>query len=276
MRILEEHGAGAKLMMGGTDLLPALRDGTLRPGIVVDVKGLPGMRRIVYDPDSGLRVGAAVTMNELAAHPLVQDRYPILAEAASSVAGYQVRNRATLGGNLCNASPCADLAPAVLVLEGRLQIQGLGGGRFLPSERFFRGPGQTALGSSEFVTAIQIPVLQPGSAGRYLKLGRSRAGDLALVGVAILGFPDAAAPGGLRFRIALGSVAPVPLRVLEAERMLADHAPGEESFRLAAKKAQDASAPISDVRGSAEYQRAMVGTLTLRGLRAVWAQLRSG
>jgi CO/xanthine dehydrogenase FAD-binding subunit len=273
--ILEQHGPAAKLMMGGTDLLLALRDGALRARVVVDVKGLPGMQQIGFDDVRGLTVGAAVTMNALATHAVVRDRYPLLAESASAVASYQVRNRATLGGNLCNASPCADTAPAVVVLSGHLLLWGPGGERTVPAEGFFLGPGQTALGPIEFVTGIRIPVPPPGSVGRYLKLGRSRAGDLALVGAAILGFRDASARGGYRFRVGLGSVAPVPLRVAAAEAILADRMPCEASFAAAAQAALEASSPISDVRGGAQYQKAMVRTLVLRGLRDVWERLRS-
>ena len=118
--LLQEHGEAARLLMGGTDLFPGLRDGAFRPKVVVDVKGLPGMRDILFDRETGLTVGAAVTMNALANHPDVQAHYPLLAEAAGTVASYQIRNRATLGGNLCNASPCADTSPATLVLEARL------------------------------------------------------------------------------------------------------------------------------------------------------------
>lgn len=275
VRILEEHGTAVKLMMGGTDLLPSLREGAHRADVVVDVKGLPGMRGIEYDSETGLHVGAAVTMNELASESVVQERYPLLAEAASSVAGYQVRNRATLGGNLCNASPCADTAPAVLVLEGRLVVQGRMGERLVPAASFVRGPGETQLGPCEFVTGIRFPVPQRGSASRYLKLGRTRAGDLALVGVAVLGFPDVTAPSRFRFRVGLGSVAPVPVRVPEAEQILASRPPGEDSIALAAQAAKEAASPITDVRGSAEYQRAMVYTLTLRALREVWERLWS-
>jgi len=271
--LLEEHGRAAQLMMGGTDLFVRMRQGEIRPKIVVDVKHLPAMRAVLFDDQIGLTIGAAVTMNEVAAHPDVRAHYPLLAEAANSVASYQVRNRATIGGNLCNASPCADTSPAILALEGQLALYGPNGERALPASGFFLGPGETALQPGEFLTAIRFPAPPPGSVGKYLKLGRTRAGDLALVGVAVLGFPDEIAASGYRFRIALGSVAPVALRALEAEAVLASHPPGEEAFELAAQRAMEASAPIDDVRGGAAYQKAMVRALTLRGLRQVWGQL---
>jgi CO/xanthine dehydrogenase FAD-binding subunit len=270
--LLRDYDEDARVMMGGTDLFPGLREGRLRPRILVDVKGLPGMRELAYEEGTGLSVGAAVTMNELAGHPLVKTRYPILAQAAGAVASYQIRNRATIGGNLCNASPCADTAPAILVLEAEILLYGPQGDRAIAAGEFFLGPGRTALLPGEIMTALHFPPAPAGAAARYLKLGRCRSGDLSLVGVGVYGFGDGngSATG---FRIALGSVAPTPLRSTEAEAYLAAHPACEEAFVRAAEKAMAAASPISDVRGTAEYQRAMVRTLTLRGLREVWAQL---
>lgn len=272
--LLEQHGEAVRLLMGGTDLFVRLRDGFIRPQIVVDVKHLPGMRDILYDQQTGLTIGAAVTMNEVARHPDVQTHYPLLAEAANSVASYQLRNRATLGGNLCNGSPAADTAPAVLVLEGRIVLYGLGGEREAPASNFFLGPGQTATQAGELMTAICFPVPPAGAVGRYLKLGRNKAGDLAIAGVAVFGFPNGTA-SGYSFRIGLASVAPVPLRALGAEEVLAANPPGEDIFALAAEKAMETASPIDDVRASAAYRRAIVRVLTLRGLREVWEQLRN-
>jgi len=272
-RLLKEHGKAARLLMGGTDLFVRMRDGFISPQIVVDVKHLHGMRDILYDEQVGLTIGAAATMNQIACHPDVQIHYPLLAEAANSVASYQLRNRATLGGNLCNGSPASDTAPAVLLLEGRMVLYGQNGEREAPAETFFLGPGATAMQTGELMTAVRFPVPPAGSAGRYLKLGRNKAGDLAIAGVAVLGFPDETA-SGYRFRIGLSSVAPVPLRAPEAEEVLAASPPGEETFALAAQKAMEAATPIDDVRASAAYRKAMVRNLTLRGLREVWAQMK--
>lgn len=271
--LLQEGGQAARPVMGGTDLFPGLRDGLFQPKVVVDVKHLPGMGDILYDEEAGLTVGAAVTMNELALNPVVRAHYPLLAQAAGAVASYQIRNRATLGGNLCNASPCADTAPATLVLEARFALYGPDGERLVPANEFFRGPGQTVLQPGELMTGVLLAPLSVGAAARYLKLGRCRSGDLSLVGVAVLGFPDGTA-SGTRFRVGLGSVAPTPVRAVEAEQFLAANTPGEETFALAADRAMKASSPITDVRGTAAYQKAMVRTLTLRGLREVWDQLR--
>ena len=204
-RLLQE--GGTRLMMGGTDLFPQMREGVCEPEIIVDVKHVPGMRDLSYDERVGLSIGAAVTMNQLVKHSDVQAHYPILAQAAQSVASYQLRNRATIGGNVCNASPCADTSPAVMVLEGIMVLQVEGAERNVPAAGFFTGPGQTVIEPAEFLAAIRLPAPPAGAVGRYLKLGRNRLGDLSIVGVAVLGYPDPAAASGYRFRIALGSVA---------------------------------------------------------------------
>jgi CO/xanthine dehydrogenase FAD-binding subunit len=262
-----------RLMMGGTDLFPQMRDGVFRPNVIVDVKDLPRMRQVVFDAGAGLTVGAAATMNQVATHPDVRDRYPVLAQAAHSVASYQIRNRATIGGNVCNASPCADTSPAVIALDGTLILSGPAGQREVPGTKFFLGPGQTAMSPGEFLVALRFPLPPTGSAGSYQKLGRSRLGDLSLVGVAAVAYPDRTAESGYRFRLALGSVAPIPLRVPAAEEILANRRPGEEAFQAAAEKAMEAASPITDVRASASYQTLMVRAMTLRALRAVWAHL---
>ncbi|MCP4540862.1 MAG: xanthine dehydrogenase family protein subunit M [Chloroflexi bacterium] len=272
-RYLAEHDGEARPLMGGTDVFVRMRDGFIHPKILMDVKHLPGMRDIQYDRQTGLTVGAAATMNQVARHPDVLAHYPLLAEAANSVASYQLRNRATMGGNLCNGSPAADTAPAVLVLEGSIVLHGQSGERVVPASDFFMGPGQTAIQAGELMTAIRFPAPPIGAEGKYIKLGRNKAGDLAIAGVAVLGFPDQVVSAGYRFHIGLASVAPVPLRALEAEGMLAENPPGEKTFALAAEKAMDAATPINDVRASAAYRKAMVRNLTLRGLRDVWERL---
>lgn len=292
VHLLEEHGEAARPLMGGTDLFPKMRDGALHPTVLVDVKHLPGMCAIVYDDgqsQSGMTIGAAVTMSELARHPDVLAHYPLLAEAAKAVGSYQVRNRATIGGNLCNASPCADTALATFVLSGRVVLRGRDDSsgsagtveREVPIAAFFLGPGETAMQPGEFLTAVRLPPPPAGAAGRHLKLSRNRLGDLSLVSVDVLGFPGNGAssnPGSMgapyTFRVGLGSVAPTVMRATQAEELLGERAPGEETFILAAEKAAEAASPIDDVRSGAAYRKAMVRSLMLRGLRDVWERLR--
>ena len=270
VEFLAAHNGEARPFMGGTDLFVRLRDGFYsETKYVVDLKNLPGMQEITFDPATGLRMGAALNMNRMIAFPAVQEHYPILAEAARAVASYQLRTRATVAGNLCNASPASDTAPACLVLDARVVLFGSNGERRLPLNGFFTGPGRTQMQPGEIMTAIEIPPPPEGAAGRYLSLGRNAIGDLAIVGVAAFGFPDGTAASGHSFRIALASVAPVPLRATAAEEILARAPLTDDTIDAAANAAMDAATPISDVRASAEYRKLMVRNLTRRGLRAI-------
>ena len=272
--LLQEKGAAARILMGGTDLFVRMRNGDLAPNVLVDIKNLPGMDTIVFSKKDGLTVGAAVTMNALTRNPDVLNHYPLLAEAAESVASYQLRNRATVGGNLCNASPAADTAPAALVLEAELTALGPKGELTIPATEFFKGPGVNALEAGEFLTNINFRNPPKGWKGRYLKIGRNAGGDLAIVGVAVMGYPEKDAPSDFRFRIALASVAPTPIRVPEAEEILAQSPITEAVIGMAAEAAEDAATPIDDVRASARYRNAMVKELTRRGLVDVWSLLK--
>ena len=269
------NGKHGRLLMGGTDIFVQMRNGAISPALLVDVKHLPGMQTIQSDRNRSLRIGAAVNLNALAGHPDVMKNFPLLAEAAMSVGSYQLRSRATMGGNLCNASPAADTGPAALVLEAVLIVQGLSGERRIPALEFFTGPGQNALQDGEILIAIEIPPAPNGSVGRYMKLGRNAAGDLAIVGAAALGYADESSASGFRFRIALSSVAPTPIRVPEAEAILETEKTSDDTIRAAAMAARQAASPIDDVRASAGYRSAMVEVHARRALQAVWAALRS-
>ena len=271
---LLDESKDSRLFMGGTDLFVQMRAGARSPSLLVDVKHLPGMNDIQLKPDGSLHVGAAVNLNALARHEDVAEHYALLAEAAQSVGSYQLRSRATMGGNLCNASPAADTAPAALVLGARLIAQNGKDERSIPVEAFFLGPGETALQRGEILTRIEFPSPPKRSVGRYLKLGRNAAGDLAIVGVAVLGFPDDEAPSGYRFRLALSSVAPTPLLVPEVENILSGETMNDERIQAAARTAQQAAKPIDDVHATADYRSAMVEVYARRALKAVWAALR--
>jgi carbon-monoxide dehydrogenase medium subunit len=272
--LLLEYPGEARLFMGGTDIFVRMRDGVLSAKILIDVKDLPGMTRIEYDPQHGLSIGAAVDMNTMACHPAVIDYYPLLAEAAQTVASYQLRTRATMGGNLCNASPAADTAPSALVLEAQMIVCSSKGERVIPITEFFLGPGKTALQPGEFLLRIEFPPMPDKWAGHYLKLGRNRSGDLAIVGAAVLGYPDTSVPSGYRFRLALASVAPTPIRVPDAENILAQGPISSTAFDKAAAIARSTAKPISDLRGTAAYRQAMVEVQTRRALQSVWEGLQ--
>jgi carbon-monoxide dehydrogenase medium subunit len=195
-------------------------------------------------------------------------------EAIETIASYQLRNRATMGGNLANASPAADTAPAALVLEATLVIMGPGGERKIPVGEFFKGPGETVLEGDEILASIEFPIPETDLIGRYIKLGRNAEGDLAIAGVAVVGFPDKGSASGYQFRIALASVAPTPIRVPKAEAILGDGAISNERINLAALATEDAASPIDDIRASAQYRKAMVRELSLQAFSDVWTQLQ--
>lgn len=274
--LLQKHAGEAQLLQGGTDLFVQMRAGDCRPGILVDIKQIPDLQHITFDPQVGLKLGPALNMNRIAAYPEVREQYPILVESIQTVASYQLRNRATVGGNICNASPAADTAPALLVLEAKLKASSSMGEREIPIAEFFNGPGSTVLTQDEILTSIELPLPPPGYKGCYEKLGRNAAGDLAIVGVAVLGFPDPSTEAGYRFRIGLASVAPTPIRAREAETILSRVPLSEQIMVAAAEAAKKAAAPIDDLRGSALYQKAMVKELTLRSLHKVWKMLKEG
>jgi carbon-monoxide dehydrogenase medium subunit len=196
-----------------------------------------------------------------------------LAQACRSVASYQLRTRATIVGNICNASPAGDTIGACLVLDGILNIHGVNGLRQEPLSAFFLGPGKTTLKPGDIVTTIHLPLPPQGCVGRYIKLGRNQLSDLSIVGVTALGYKDSTCSSGYRFRLALASVAPVPLMPLEVENYLAGQPITPDAIHEAARLASEACSPIDDVRGSARYRKQMVRNLSVKALTAVWKQL---
>jgi carbon-monoxide dehydrogenase medium subunit len=273
-RFLVEHAHDARPFMGGTDVFVRMRDGLCKARYLVDVKHLQGMDQISSNW-SGLTLGAAVTMNQVIASATLTETYPLLAQAARTVASYQLRNRATVVGNLCNASPAGDTTGACLVLDGSLQTYGPSGERRIPLSALFLGPGRTALEPGEIATALHLPIPPMGHVGVYRKLGRNAIGDLAIVGVTVLGFPDGNAASGMRFRLGLASVAPTPFVPEEAQSILAERPLTQASIRAAAEAAMLACAPIDDVRASAHYRRLMVRNLTRQALTEVWERLQT-
>ncbi len=272
-QFLAEHAGEARPFMGGTDTFVRMRDGFWKDKYLVEVKHLPGMGEISFDPAAGLTIGASVNMNRIVASPQVKEYYPVLAEAAHTVASYQLRSRATIIGNICNASPAGDTLGAGLVLDGVLQIYGPEGRRQQPLKDFFLGPGRTTLRPGDIVTQITFPIPPANHVGRYVKLGRNTIGDLAIVGVTALAYPDAGTRSGTRFRLALASVAPVPLVPVQAEAILADKPITAATLDEAAQAAMEAANPIDDVRGSARYRKLMVRNLMKRALTDIWERI---
>lgn len=270
--LLLQHNGHARPFAGCTDLLIRIERGFVHPEVVVDIKAIPGMQDLLVVRNGDLRIGAAVTMNQVALSPIVLSGWPLLAEGCGSVASYQLRNRATVGGNLCNASPAADSAPALFCYGASAHIFGPDGQRKVPIEEFFLGPGKTALRRGELLTAVTVPAPPDGAAGHFLKLGRTAVGDISVMNVAVLGWPDASAASRSSWRIALGSVAPTVIRAPEAERLLSqDTSPA--GIEAASQAAAAAARPIDDIRATAAYRTDMVRVLTRRGVERVLAEI---
>jgi carbon-monoxide dehydrogenase medium subunit len=254
---------GARYLAGGTDLLPQLRS-RRQVTRVIDVKRIPELGEIREGQGGNLAIGAAVPLAAITHHPRVARDYPILRDCCEAVGAWPLRHRATMAGNVCNASPAADTAVALLALEATVIARGPQGTRAVPIGQFFTGPGKTVLAEGELVIEVVLPAHSAGMRGSYLRLSRRRGMDLATLGV-LVARHDGPTAG---HRVALCAVAPTPLRVPAAEALL-DAERGEAARRRAAALARDAARPITDVRGTAEYRREMVGVLALRGLEAL-------
>jgi carbon-monoxide dehydrogenase medium subunit len=264
LQILSARGAGAKMVAGGTDLLPQMKNGMLKPAFVVDVSGVPELRVLTGDAKQGLRVGAAVTARELELDARVRAGFPALSESGALVGSVQVRNLATLGGNLCNAAPSADMAPPLVALDAEAVIAGPKGTRREPFASFFQGVRKTVLGPDELLVEIAIPAPGPRSGGSYIRHTPRRELDIAVVGVASqLSMSDGVCA---KARIALASVAPTPVRATAAERSLEGQAVTPEAIERAATLAIEAARPIDDQRGSIEFRKHLVRVLTRRTL----------
>jgi carbon-monoxide dehydrogenase medium subunit len=273
LRALAAHGPEAKLLAGGTDLLPQLKNGLLQPRCVVDLSRIVRLRTLDHGGGGGLSLGAAVTARELERDRGVQARYPALAESGALIGSVQVRNLATVGGNLCNAAPSADMAPPLLALEADAVIAGHGGERRVPLSAFFTDVRRTVLAPDELLLELVIPAPAPRSGGSYLRHTPRRELDIAVVGVASqLTLTDGVCA---RARIALAAVAPTPLRATAAEQALQGRPVTAELIEQAAGLAAEAARPISDQRGSAEFRRHLVRVLTRRTLTTALARARS-
>lgn len=276
LRLLADNETRSKVLAGGTDLLTKMRHKFLSPSLLIDLKGIADLNCLQYDSTSGLRLGALTTIHQMEASILIKEKFGILAQAASSLGSYQIRCRATLGGNLCNASPAADMVPALIVLRTEVTIASLEGKRHLPLESFFIAPGKTNLKPGEILTEIRVPNPIASTAFHYTKHGIRKAIDLAIVVVAVALSMDSDNKTCSKAIIALGAVSPTPMRASKAENCLYRQKVDEGMISRAALIASEEINPISDIRASADYRKEMVRTLTGRSLRKVWAALQEG
>jgi len=259
---------GASLLSGGTDLLVKLRAGVAPPDRLLDISGVPSLREIVWS-NAELQIGAAASMTDILGLHGLAERLPLLSTVLQSLGSVQIRNRATLGGNLVNASPAADSAIPLLLYDAVVELAGSNGERFLPVSEFLIGPGKTALQGCEYVRSIRVPLPTQSSTCFFHKVGKRRALTIAIASVGARLVVDGNRIAEARF--AAGSVAPTALRLHEVERRVTGHAVDSDLIAEASEVAQATVSPIDDIRATAEYRRLVVGALVARALRTALA-----
>jgi carbon-monoxide dehydrogenase medium subunit len=264
-RLLSQANGNGRVLAGGTDLLVQLREGLRQADLVVDVKHIPAMTEIRQQPDGGWRIGAAVACQQIESHAGIASGYAVLTDAVRIIGGWQIKNRATLGGNLCTSSPAGDSVPALIACQAKVLITGEdGSSRELPIESFCTAPGKNVLERGELVEALVLPVPRANSSGCYLRFIPRYEMDIAVVGCGSVLAVDG---GKITYaRIGLGAVAPTPVVAEEASRWLVGQPATKESFGKAGELAKEVAKPISDMRGPAEYRTHLVGILVKRTL----------
>lgn len=264
--LLAKYGERAKVIAGGTDLLVKMKNGEVKPEYLANIKKIRNLNFITEERGL-LRIGAATSLRGIEESQLVEEKYSVLFEAVRSIGTVQIRNMGTIGGNICNASPAADTASALLSLDARVKISSSRGERMIPLEKFFTGPGKTVLSSDELLTEIQIPSLPPRTGSAFLKIARVHA-DISKINVAtVIERRDDICKS---CRIALGAVAPTPIRMRRAEEMLNGKKFEEKLVESVAREISEETRPISDVRSTAEYRKDVSEVLVKRALNIAW------
>lgn len=266
LSILADRNGHARILCGGTDLLVQLREGRRTAGLVVDVKHIPELTEVTFDPKTGLRIGAAASCRQICSDPIVAEQYPGLVDGIHLIGGIQIQNRASVGGNLCNASPAADSIPALIVHEATCNITGPNGTRSLPVESFCTAPGQNALQPGEFLVSISVPAPRQNFGAGYLRFIPRNEMDIAVVGAGASVVLDDEEKRFVSSRIALGAVAPTPLFARDAGVFLAGKEVTRANVKEAARLAQASAKPITDLRGTAEHRKHLCAVLTERAL----------
>jgi carbon-monoxide dehydrogenase medium subunit len=268
-----QGGGAARFLAGGSDLFLSLQRAEPPVARVIDLKGIAALREIRVDADGGVWLGAAVTMAAIERHAHLSARYPALVAAAGAVGGPPIRNRATVGGNLCNASPAADTSPVLLALGARAAIAGGASERELPLAELWSGPGRLNLLPGELLTAVRLPALPPRTGCGFQRLTRA-AMDIAIVSAAAVCTLDRS-DRIVAAACALGAVAPTVLAVAGLGAALAGSRTDEGALARVQQMAAAAARPIDDHRASAAYRREMVGVMARRAMAEAWEQARA-
>jgi carbon-monoxide dehydrogenase medium subunit len=259
---------GTRIVAGATDFLVRWRQGVWKPRHVLNIKHIPELDSVSYSPEAGLSLGTLASIRTLERHPLIQARYPALSQAAATFAGVQIRNLATVGGNVCNASPAADTLPALIAYGAECRLIGSEGERRVLLESFLLAPSRTVLRPAELLSELHLPPPPPHTGALYIKHSPRSAMDISAVGVASAVSLEGSDGVCREVRIALGAVAPTVMRARSAEALLRGQRPDAALLQQAAQAAMEDARPIDDIRGTARHRRAIVEALTARTLRA--------
>ncbi|MBF8984227.1 xanthine dehydrogenase family protein subunit M [Lutibacter sp. B2] len=259
--LLIKKGANAHILNGGTDLIIRMKEGITSPDVVVDIKGIKELHNIKFDEKEGLFVGACVVLNDMAHNQIVKEKYKVLSNAAKSVGSGQIRNKATMTGNICNASPLADTSTPLLALDAKVLVYGPNGEREIPINELFVWVRKVSLEHGEIVKGVRIPAYE-NIIGDFQKISRRKEVDLSTVASTVVKIND-------EIRIALASVAPTPIRARKAESFIKGKKLTDEVIEEAAKIAASEASPIEDVRASKEYRIEMIKIAVKRNLNAV-------
>jgi probable selenate reductase FAD-binding subunit len=269
--LLEKYGEDAKIIAGGTDLLVAMKMKGLAPKYIINIKSIPNLNYIKYEEEKGLRIGALTKLSEIENSDLIKEKFNIIAKAAGVIGSVQIRNLATIGGNICNASPAADMIPSLLVLDAEVNIVGQKREKKFPLVNFFTGPGKTVLGK-EILSEVIIPNISFNTKAAYVKYSPRKAMDIAQVGVAVAITLKEENRAIKKTRIALGGVSPTPKRIYPAEEILKDKNINNDLIKRVSQIVFDEISPISDVRGSACYKKEMARTMISQILEDIIAE----
>jgi carbon-monoxide dehydrogenase medium subunit len=272
--LLASKGSQARVLAGGTDLIVQLREGRRQLELVVDIKNVPEANALSYNPQSGLLLGAATPFHRVYGDPTIAKAYPGLMDAFTLVGGIQIQGRASAGGNLCNSSPAADTTPALVVHRAVCVIAGPNGRREVPVDNFCTGPGRNVLADGELLLSFRIPAPPQNFGAEYQRFIPRNEMDIAVVGVGSSLTLGADRSTITDARVSLGAVAPTVLLVAEAAAALIGKPCSEATVAAAAAAAQAAARPISDMRGTIEQRRHLVGVLTRRTLQTAFARAR--
>lgn len=274
LKLKQSYGSNARLMAGGTDVLVLLKKKVIATDTIISLSKIKDLTQIKKS-DNEITIGACVTMAKLIASPVIKEKFCALKKACENLGNHLIQNRATIGGNNCNASPAGDTIPALLIYDAKVLIESTNGKRSLPMRNFFKGPGKTDLAQNEILTGFKIPIPSVNSGAHYIQLGKRKSSEINVVNAGSFLEYNPDTKKIINARVALGSVAATPIRADKTEAVLKNQTVSTDLFHKAGETAKNEDCkPIDDFRGSASYRQAMIGVLTKRTLQAAFEQAK--